>query len=977
MTRLLCLVLGLAVLACEAQMQVTPNPSGAIDQISWKGSVLLQPLQMRIVKTGWSGTFAQQIPGDGFTREGPAGADALNFTGTIDCEGKPCRLEQTAEYGPAGEDWLRLNYKLTPSADLDTERVFLCAGLPTEGNAGAGQFITASGPQVSRIPLPATLPNQYRLAGADQMDWCAWVLPGDVGLLLEPVGAGISSVSFQDDRQFKMECFEAQLSVQNTRGLKANQTYEFGLTLRPVTAAQLEAKVKAAVTSQMVAMESNKPLALRGVRPSAQQVARYERLDLDLDLDATFDNPFDPEDIDVTATFVGPDGKEVTVPGFYSQDYALRTVDTRSDLVPQGNPGWQVRFAPSQTGRWTVTVEARDRTGRVRSQPVSFDCLAGNAAGFVRRVPDNPRYLQFDNGEPYFAVGENVCWGALDKYAEWFKALGDAGGNYCRIWLVRWNMALEWTNEGSRTGIYYGLGKYSLDNAWRLDRVMEMARQNGIRCMLCLGYHGELMETPDYFNTNCWQQNPYNKALGGPCEKPADFWTNPQARKLYQQKLRYFVARYGWDSHVLSWEFWNEVRAPAPWIQEMARWFRANDPYRHLITTTYGYDEVWQLPEIDYTQAHTYGSDENRPSTAPVIAALGREYTTKWTKPFMVGEFGIDWKTGDGSHDPTRQGTSLHNGMWASVMTRSFGTAALWYWDGYVHPFNLYHEFTSLRRFVDTVPWTKLNFELADFGPVRRPVAVDAPWDDIRCVSTLGWAKATGTDFTIRRDGAVLGEGTFSGTLFSPSKKDMMTPLRFRVTYPQDGKFILHIGTVSQGAVLHVKVDGQEVLVKDLPAGEGTGPWKKTTWVEQHKIWQSEYDTDIEVPVPAGEHVIELENSGKDWIGVTQYVFAGCRDPQYGTLQCLGMRTADYALLWLHDPESTWYNDKLGKVPQPIDGATTTLLGLADGNYQVEWWDTRKGEVSATNPAVSAEGKLSLTVPTFTRDVAAKVTRAR
>ena len=48
----------------------------------------------------------------------------------------------------------------------------------------------------------------------------------------------------------------------------------------------------------------------------------------------------------------------------------------------------------------------------------------------------------------------------------------------------------------------------------------------------------------------------------------------------------------------------------------------------------------------------------------------------------------------------------MHNGAWASLMSGAAGTAMLWYWDGYVHPSNLYHVLTPVRKFADTVDWT-------------------------------------------------------------------------------------------------------------------------------------------------------------------------------------------------------------------------------------------------------------------------------
>jgi hypothetical protein len=971
---LICLLTCLAV-PCLAQFVAKIAPTGAVDTITVDGAAVALAVGVRVVKPAWNGSWADQRSGE--AKLDPQTVPDL-ISGEFPAGGRPIRFRETIERGPAGDEWLRLRYEVTPSADVDSELIFIPVAFPVAGFAGAGRFFISDGAAIGQWQLPATLPDPYHIAAMSDIRWCAWLDGQGRGLRVEPDGVGITGVSLQDDRQFRMETFECQFAVRNTRGLKGGQTYSFGLTLRPFRAADLAAHglpvIPVGQQIKPVELRSREPLALRSVTPNAPTIGRYGKLELTLDLSATYDNPFDPEDIDVTAEFQGPGGAVFRVPGFFYQAYSAARFGGNDYLTPQGPPGWRVRFAPNILGTWSVVVTARDRSGKVSSSPLHFECTPTTPEdpGFIRRIPDNPYYLQFDNGAPYFAVGENICWGSTERYAEWFKALGAAGGNYTRIWLVRWNMGLEWMNQGSRTGQYYGLGKYSLDNAYRLDTVMDLARQNGIRVMLCLGYHGELMDTPDYFKTNCWQWNPYNVANGGPCAKPADFWTNEEARKLYQRRLRYLIARWGWDTHILSWEFWNEVNAPAPWVEEMARYMRANDPFQHLVTTTYGNDAVWKIPEVDYTQAHTYGSDENRPMTAPTIANTSRDYTRQWPKPFLMGEFGIDWKTSDAAHDPKGLGTSLHDGIWASIMNRSLGTAAIWYWDNYVHAFNLYREFTSIRKFVDTVPWGKLHFDFARFGPTTAELPADLPWEDVTVSGAISWGRATGTDFTVNPDGSLSGDGAFCTTLYSESKPNERMPLRFTVTYPQDGKVIVRVGTVSQGATLHIKVDGAEVLRQDLPAGEGQGPWKSTTWVEQWKIWQSTYDQDFSAPVPAGKHVIELEVTGKDWVSVPRITFTGVRDPRLLQLDRWGLVADGYAIFWLHDPNSNWYNDKYNKPPQPILGAKSSLTGLRDGHYRLEWWDTRKGETIKTEEATCTAGTLPLTVPGFLRDIAGK-----
>jgi predicted dehydrogenase len=84
--------------------------------------------------------------------------------------------------------------------------------------------------------------------------------------------------------------------------------------------------------------------------------------------------------------------------------------------------------------------------------------------------------------------------------------------------------------------------------------------------------------------------------------------------------MRYIIGRWGYSQNVLAWEFFNEidnsyfllnVNDVRSWHGAMSEWLHANDPYKHLVTTSLkgGSDDslLWNLPHLDFACYHSYG----------------------------------------------------------------------------------------------------------------------------------------------------------------------------------------------------------------------------------------------------------------------------------------------------------------------------------------------------------------------------------
>ena len=98
------------------------------------------------------------------------------------------------------------------------------------------------------------------------------------------------------------------------------------------------------------------------------------------------------------------------------------------------------------------------------------------------------------------------------------------------------------------------------------------------------------------------------------------------------------------------------------------------------------------------------------------------------------------------------------------------------------------------------------------------------------------------------------------------------------------------------------------------------------------------------------------------------------------SLRVYGLMAEDKGLFWLHDPLAFRISDGKAIRGNPTNGATLNVVGLADGEYRIEWWDTTTGKVLRTDPGSVRRMRhfgygLELKPPEFWGDIAAKVRR--
>jgi hypothetical protein len=691
-----------------------------------------------------------------------------------------------------------------------------------------------------------------------------------------------------------------------------------------------------------LAVHAQNPV-IQAVNPSKNSVLQFEKLEISLSLEAMYDNPYDFDQINVQAIFTGPEGRELSVDGFYMEDFELNP--DNGAMTPAANEGsFRIRFAPDKTGLWSYTIRVTDQHGTVSSEPQTFTCQAGTHKGYVRSNPTN--YLQFDNGEQYIPVGENIAWhnnNAFLDYQQWLTALSDNGGNFFRLWHAHWGLGIEWRQGWNA---FAGLRRYKEINMAYQDWLFDFCADRDIYVMFCLQHHGQVATQ---VNPN-WSDSPYNAANGGPCQNTWDFFTNEAAKAHTKNRLRYIVARWGYARSIMAWELFNEVgwtdnyeqhrQEIADWHTEMSAYLKSIDPYQHLVTTSFADESqdpmVWATPDIDFTQTHYYLNVSNiEKALVKGIAA----YLEDYGKPTLTGEYGLGGSPVLAAADP--DGIHIHNAMWATLFGGGLGTGMSWWWDSYIHPRNLYYHFAPMSSVAEQIPYVE-----RDLRPVTSYVSGAS--GDLSLSPSLGWA-GIGTDtIFIDEKGQINPSDAGLGIYLYGSQwnTQFRSPPTFVATFPENGTFTVYTNNeTGTNPRITIHLNGEQVV------DQGANPGKSYT-----------------IDVPAGPNIITVDNTGTDWITIAAYEFSGLGSK----IDSYVLRSEDRDLVagWVLNQEYNHVRVIGEGVPEAVSGGVLQIEDVNDGSYSINWYDCLSGDVVRTESATAENGLLQILLPGLYWDLA-------
>jgi hypothetical protein len=721
--------------------------------------------------------------------------------------------------------------------------------------------------------------------------------------------------------------------------------------------------------------------ALSQNTPQIQQLTPaqlWQRLEFRINTVPSTTNPFDPESIRVDGTFSLPSGRTVTVPAFWYEGYQRSLSGGYEALSAIGSPEWRLRFLPPEAGSYSVTLTVQTN-GQSYGPAVATNFIVAaqsppNRFGYVR-IASSGQYFQTDDGQPLKVIGENVAWpgaaGTYD-YDSWFGSMQTAGENYARVWMCPWWLGIE-TDPNSLT-------RYRLDRAWQLDYVLQLAEQRGIYMLLCLDFHGMFEVTPDYWGgNNYWPTNPYNATNGGPCLNQNAFFTNATANAIYEKRLRYLTARFGYSPNLLAWQLLNEIDNEyaylnpldvAAWHSAMGAWLHANDPFDHLVTTslTGGSDrpEIWSIPELDFAAYHSYGEA----SPASRLQNVAQSFLQRYKKPAIIDEFGTDWRGWNRTNDLYLRG--FRQGLWGGALGGSASTAMSWWWQN-IQSENDYAPYSALGAILNHTgwgsgPWTNIAFKTA--GPPPANVGSLLPGGnpfDVPLILDGTWGGKPSGQLAIPNVAAsAYSASTLNSFVHGVWHSDLKVPFLLSAWLTNNARLVMHLNSVADGSVMVVRADGTELFRTNLPNLDGA------------YTVDNEYNMDIPVNLPAGKRLIEITNAGTDWfyldsVRLEQALPANYSSNWQPSCQAIGLRGAHESLLYVVAPQAS-FPAGATNASLPLQHAqSVSLTNWTDGNFIADWYDPASATPLGLTKAVSTNGILVLALPDFAEDLAAVV----
>jgi len=680
-----------------------------------------------------------------------------------------------------------------------------------------------------------------------------------------------------------------------------------------------------------------------GLSTSQEEAGKYGKVELRIEVGREYVNPFDPCEAEVNVVIAAPGGKSLVLPAFFGQEYERRDLQRDGKTVawcyPRGTGGWKARFAAMEVGTYTARAVLKDGQGEITSAPVTFESVASASKGFLQAGKEDPRFLQFSEGQPFFAIGQNLAFigegqhVTLPRAEEIFGKLAANGANCLRIWTCceDWALAIE-----ARKSVW---GRSWAKASFIVPVPGDEGNPQARKCVKIEGQNGASVTA-----------DPSHPAALQPGTK---YVISGKLKVDGPEAVRVQVGGNEW-----------KVPAASDW-QSFAEEF------------TTGANEYW-LGRVTFS-----------------LAGEGKAWLDGLSLKEAAGGAELLWEA-----DVNRPVRGYYNPLDCFMLDQIVEAAEQ---NGiYLMLCAIARDLymSSLSK-VDSVEYRQATADAKKF--MRYAVArwgystSVAAWEYF---NEMDPGKPTNKFY--EEVGRYLEQVDIyrhprTTSTWAPSSRDCRhaqidIAQEHHYMRPDDDDFKDEVESIlRQSRWLRENAPGKPALIGEF--GLATAKWGQSDYMKQDRegvhfhncLWASALSGVSGTAMFWWWEQLDRQDAYHHYKPLATFLAsfspAGVRQTTAAIsdarVRVLGYQGDTRACLWLVNRQTTWWNMVVDKQePDAINSAVVTVDGLHSGSYAVLWWDTYKGEPVSRQTLSSDQGQLTLAVPPFTRDLACRIAPA-
>ncbi|HID06107.1 MAG TPA: hypothetical protein EYP10_03055, partial [Armatimonadetes bacterium] len=290
------------------------DPSGLVRDLRADGNLLANEVRFHIAAPQWNGTWG--MTGD--TRTSRVTGRKLSPSGMIvtgEFNGGPKLLWQV-EMRRKGDGIVYACRVKSARGIVPAGAVLIRVLVPNR--IAIGRRVMCIFPHlVEERKFPTALERNYVLWRHSGFLALLWEGEGNKFLCIRPL-KGVRYFQLQDNRRFKGDTFEAQFYADSA--LRDDRWVEIAVEFEAMDEANAMAMVKTvreAERSIATALHSSDRLRIHSVSVVTKEPRAFRKLEIRIDLSGTWNNPFDPNQIDVVAEIAPPRGRAYRIPAFF------------------------------------------------------------------------------------------------------------------------------------------------------------------------------------------------------------------------------------------------------------------------------------------------------------------------------------------------------------------------------------------------------------------------------------------------------------------------------------------------------------------------------------------------------------------------------------------------------------------------------------------------------------------------------------